>query len=705
MSELAEDSGSTTFNQSAYWALETLSQDLGQAVTKREWALIQSESFPKSELNNVASIKALWAAHFPAGKSSEITLDDLDDRQFPCLALTTEGWVVLTGKNDQGIWTRAQDLGPMHRPFESASGPVLTLNCGPARNVASTFDASEAFKVAFRAHKGLLREALIASILAGLFGIASALYTMQVYDRVVPTGALPTLLVLTVGVLITVVLEFAAKQIKTSFVDRASDSIDRSLGQMFFDRGLDLKLNTRPKTVGTMAAQIKGFDSVRQFMMTSLLFFGADLPFAILFLSVIWMIGGAVVLVPLVILPLGILFGLSLRRPLETYTKQNMTEANRRNGLLIESLDGIEGVKAAGGTYQFASQWNDLSEAVSDGELKVKRLSALSTNFSQTLQQLSYIGIVAYGAVLVTDGALTMGALIACSILSGRALGAFSQFPNMIVQAKKSKIALEALSGALKLSADHDGSHRRTILDKPKGVLSCDALGFGYEPTLPALSVPALTFQPGEKVAILGSVGSGKSTLVRLLAGLYSPTSGQVRFDGYDINLLSPNFLREQLAYLPQEARLFGGTLRENLTLGLPLVSESELAEACAKTGLDRVVAAHPMGLELKISEGGQGLSGGQKQLVAFTRVLLAKPKVILLDEPMASMDRGLEERLMKLLLNEIAEQVTVLLVTHKMQHIRQVDRVIILEQGKLAIDGPAQEVLAQMQRGPEASK
>ena len=172
-----------------------------------------------------------------------------------------------------------------------------------------------------------------------------------------------------------------------------------------------------------------------------------------------------------------------------------------------------------------------------------------------------------------------------------------------------------------------------------------------------------------------------------------------------DINLLSPDFLREQLAYLPQEARLFGGTLRENLTLGLPLVSESELAEACAKTGLDRVVAAHPMGLELKISEGGQGLSGGQKQLVAFTRVLLARPKVILLDEPMASIDRGLEERLMKLLLNEFAGQVTVLLVTHKMQHIRQADRVIILEQGKLAIDGPANEVLAQMQRGSEASK
>ena len=233
MSELTEDSGGAKLDQSAHWALEALSQDLGQAVTERQWALIQAENLSNKSLDDVARIKALWSAHFPAGKASEITVDDIDDRRFPCLGLTVEGWVPLTGKNEQGVWTRAQESGPTHRPIESLSGPVLSLTCGPARNVATTFDASEAFKVAFRAHKGLLREALIASILAGLFGIASALYTMQVYDRVVPTGALPTLLVLTVGVLITVVLEFVAKQIKTSFVDRASDSIDRSLGQMF----------------------------------------------------------------------------------------------------------------------------------------------------------------------------------------------------------------------------------------------------------------------------------------------------------------------------------------------------------------------------------------------------------------------------------------------------------------------------------------
>ena len=408
-------------------------------------------------------------------------------------------------------------------------------------------------------------------------------------------------------------------------------------------------------------------------------------------------------LVPLIILPIGILFGLSLRRPLETYTKQNMTEANLRNGLLIESLDGIEGVKAAGGNSTFAHRWFGLTEAVSDGELKVKRLSALSSNFSQSLQQLSYVGIVAYGAVLVTQGELTMGALIACSILSGRALGAFSQFPNMLVQAKKSKIALEALTGAMRLSADRDGTHRRAVLDKPVGALASDALQFGYDPSLLILELPALEFKPGERVAVLGSVGSGKSTLVRLLAGLYQPSQGSVRYDGYDFNLLNPDFLREQILYLPQEARLFGGTLRENLTLGLPMVAESELAEACAKTGLDQVIAGHPHGLELRISEGGQGLSGGQKQLVAFTRALLANPSIVLLDEPMASMDRGLEERLMGLLLGGLPKDTTVILVTHKLQHVRRVDRVMILERGKLVIDGPSAEVMAQMQRSAPA--
>ena len=686
-------------------ALDQLSTHLGQSVTERQWLLIAEQQGlgEEVEVDAFGIAKRLWGQHFPAGRIVPKPFESLSEHELPALTVVSEQPALITGVSETGIWVRVSDQVPALIPFDQCDSGALVMSCGPSKAMEEGFDVQGIFKQACAAHRTLLREALVASILAGLFGVASALYTMQVYDRVVPTGALPTLYVLTAGVLLTLFLEFLAKQIKTSFIDRASDSIDRSLGQLFFERGLDLRLNTRPKTVGTMAAQIKGFDSVRQFMMTSLLFFGADLPFAFLFLSVIWFIGGSVVLVPLIILPIGILFGLSLRRPLETYTKQNMTEANLRNGLLIESLDGIEGVKAAGGNSTFAHRWFGLTEAVSDGELKVKRLSALSSNFSQSLQQLSYVGIVAYGAVLVTQGELTMGALIACSILSGRALGAFSQFPNMLVQAKKSKIALEALTGAMRLSADRDGTHRRAVLDKPVGALASDALQFGYDPSLLTLELPPLEFKPGERVAVLGSVGSGKSTLVRLFAGLYQPSQGSVRYDGYDFNLLNPDFLREQILYLPQEARLFGGTLRENLTLGLPMVAESELAEACAKTGLDQVIAGHPHGLELRISEGGQGLSGGQKQLVAFTRALLAKPRIVLLDEPMASMDRGLEERLMGLLLDGLPKDTTVILVTHKLQHVRRVDRVMILERGKLVIDGPSAEVMAQMQRAAPA--
>ena len=367
---------------------------------------------------------------------------------------------------------------------------------------------------------------------------------------------------------------------------------------------------TRPKTVGTLAAQIKNFELVRQFMVTSLFFLWADLPFAILFLGVIWMIGGQIVLVPLVLLPLGVLFGLLLRGPIEKNAKLNMRDSNRKSGLLIEALEGIETAKASGARSFFTQRWKALSEVVVVGEFRVKRLSALATNVSQMLQQFSYIGIVTFGAVLVIRGELTMGSLIACTILSGRALSPLSQFPNMLAQAKKSKIAVDALNEIMAFPVDRDVNQSRVVPDRCSARLETDAISFGYEQR-PAISFPALKFSPGQKMAVLGTVGSGKSTLLKILAGLYAPNEGRVRLDDYSLQILAEDFVREQISYLPQDAKLFSGTLRDNLTLGLPMVNESELNRACQLTGLSRVIAGNPMGLELQFLKAGRDCQAG----------------------------------------------------------------------------------------------
>lgn len=686
------------FSESLATLLSQLSMARGNGASQRRTLeVLERHELKNADQINRRRLRKVWRELFPKSRVEERPLSALKESDYPCLLIDRETQSVhlCKGQSPGGVLLQDSDGQSLVRDPETLNSQVFIFDPIKLRSSRKLLTASDLFRLAMRSHRRLLNEALLASLVAAILGVGSALYTMQVYDRVVPTGAYSTLVVLSVGVAVAVLLEFFSKQIKSSFVDRATESADLGLSQLFFERGIDLSLATRPKTVGTLAAQIKNFELVRQFMVTSLFFLWADLPFAIFFLGVIWMIGGQIVLVPLVLLPLGVLFGLLLRGPIEKNTKLNMQESNKKSGLLIEALEGIETVKATGARGFFAQRWKTLSEAVVVGEFRVKRLSALATNVSQTLQQFSYIGMVTYGAVLVTQGELTMGSLIACTILSGRALGALSQFPNMLAQAKKSKIAVEALNGIMTLPVDRDVNQSKVVPDRCMARLETDAISFGYDQR-PAVSFPALRFNPGQKTAILGAVGSGKSTLLKILAGLYAPNEGRVRLDDYDLQILAEDFVREQISYLPQDVKLFSGTLRDNLTLGLPMINESELNRACQLTGLSKVVAGNPMGLDLPIFEGGQGLSTGQRQLVGVTRLLLAKPKIVLLDEPTSSLDQMLEQHLLKVIFKQLSNA-TIIMVTHKLAHIEFVERVAVVDQGRMVMDGPKAEVMARL--------
>lgn len=651
----------------------------------------------------------LWQIHFPQGQVRGLSVAQLQRSDFPVLWVSSndDQVLILRGPLAQGGFQAEDESGQSLElaSTKAAAGSVVQLRTddeGWQGDEEKPSSAAEWFAFSIRKHRKIFIEAVVATLVISTIGLGSALYTMQVYDRVVPTKGFATLWVLTFGVILAIALELVMKQVRAQMVDRACKAIDQELSSVFFGKALDIRMDARPATVGTFAAQIRHFESVRNFMTSSTLFILADAPFALLFIGVIALIAGPVAIVPLILVPLAIFVGLSFRKPIEKATYDHMTESNQKNGLLIEAIDGIESIKAAGGEWKLADRWRRLTGTIAESELKVRAMSSLSTNLTMTIQQASYVGIIAVGAFEISSGNLTMGGLIACSIISGRALSPLAQMPNLIVQWKHAQIALKALDGIMAMPNERDENTHLVVPETCSGQLRLDRASFQYRKDTVTIEVPALSINPGERVAIIGPVGSGKSTLVKMLAGLYKPSAGALFLDGVDVSQLAPEFVREHIGYLPQDVRLFNGTLRENLTLGLPSPSDTQILRAASLTGLAQAIQDHPRGLELPIAEGGRGLSGGQRQLVGLTRLLLAQPKIMLLDEPTASMDGQLETVVMNHLFNEIAKDSVLIVVTHKLALLPLVNRIIVINRGKITIDGPRDEVVAKM-RGAAA--
>jgi ATP-binding cassette subfamily C protein LapB len=651
----------------------------------------------------------MWKARFASAPIRTLRPDELDPGSFPLLWIAADGQDVrlVRGRLSHGACS-VESADGIVQDLDAetvASGTLLQLrtDVGDQHDADAPRTASDWFAFAIRKHRRIFAEAIFATFMISGIGLVSAMYSMQVYDRVVPSKGYSTLWVLTIGALLAIALEFTMKQVRAYMTDRASKAIDQELSSVFFGKAMDIRMDARPSTVGTFASQIRHFESVRNFMTSSTLFILADAPFALLFIGVMALIAGPVAIVPLVMVPVAILTGLYFRKPIERLTGENMAESNRKNGLLIEAVDGIESIKAAGGEWKMQDRYRKLTATIAVSELKLKTITSRATNLAQCIQQINYVGLIVVGAYAITTGHLTMGGLIACSIISGRAMGPLAQIPQLIVQWQHAKTALKSLDAIMAMPSDRSGEERLMVPDSCSGRLHMDKAVFGYREDKPTLEIEALSIQPGERIAVLGAVGSGKSTLVKMLSGLYKPKSGSVLLDGIDMDQLAPEFVREHIGYLPQDVRLFNGTLRDNLTLGLPAPNDSLVLRAARLTGLDQVIQNHPKGLELEINEGGRGLSGGQRQLVGLTRLLLAQPRIMLLDEPTASMDIQLEARVMKHLFEDIAKDSVLVVVTHKMGLLPHVNRIIVVDKGRVVADGPRDQILAQM-RQPRAA-
>ena len=680
-------------------------------VLRFDYPEATSEGVDLADLSFIGRLEALWLLRFPAGKVSKISLGSKVKSKLPVFWVShdSEQVLLIRGVLASKFISERSDGTTVEMTLEDLDGGDFFEFSTQDQdedvsndNKAQNFTAKDWFIYAVKKRKRVFLEAVFATFVMSSLGLMSALYTMQVYDRVVPTKGFSTLWVLTFGVLLAILFEFCMKVVRAHMVDRASKAIDIELSSVFFEKALNIRADARPKTVGTFASQIRHFESIRNFMTSSTLFILADAPFAFFFIGIIYILAGPVAFVPLLVMPVGLLIGLSMRKPIERYTAEHMEESNKKNGLLIEAIDGIESIKAASAEWKLADRWSALTRLISTSEIKSRSLTAISTSSAQSIQQLSYVGIIAVGAYAISNGDLTMGGLIACSIISGRALTPLNQVPNLIVQWKHAKIPLDVLDGIMALPDDNTGD-RNIVPDTCLGAIVGKEVVFGYEENSPGIEVKSVSLGSGERIAVLGAVGSGKSTLLKLLAGLYQPKSGSLLLDDVDMRHLAKDFVREHIGYLPQEVRLFNGSLRENLVLGLPVLSDTQILMAAELTGLGNAIKAHPKGLDIQISEGGRGLSGGQRQLVGLTRLLLARPAVLVLDEPTASMDAALENRVMDHLFKELDKATTVVIATHKLAVLKHVDRIMMLENGRVVLDGPKDKVIEHLNNKAKA--
>lgn len=635
----------------------------------------------------------------------------LDRAHLPVLCHTPElGWGVVVNRNPLNEWIVVTPEGqhPVGDEFLQNStamlrlGPAVELGFGlgvfKSRNEKLTFFSH--VQDTLQLYRYELVEACVASAFIGFLALATSLFSMQVYDRVIPTRSEYTLVILSVGVFLSILVELAMKYARSHIMDYIIVGLDSRLSREIFNRLLQLRVDQIPASVGSLAGQMRGYEQVRGFYTASTLFTLIDIPLALVFLVVIMLVASPwVAVVPFVFGVLALFIGLSIRQKIMAQAKEGAALSNMKTGLLVEAVEGIETIKAGSGGWKFLSRWIGVNGQTIDSDLKMRGATESVGYLSATVQQISYAGLVVAGSILVMQGHMTMGALIASSILSGRILAPIMAIPGLLVQHAHAQAALEGLEKLYQLKTDHHGTDRPLVPSAIKGNYALSDIKFSYGDNPPAFVAAKLEIQPQERIAILGPIGAGKSTLLRLLSGLYHPQEGKVLLDNLDLAHINRQVVSQYVGYLQQDHRLFQGTLRENLLIGLPDPGDDALLDVMQRTGMDRFVASHPKGLDRPIMEGGKGLSGGQKQLVAFTRLILCSPAVMLLDEPTATMDDEQERRCLGVLAQEANAGKTMVIVTHKPSVLPLVTRIIVVAGSGIVLDGPRDAVLQQLQQ------
>ncbi|WP_449434375.1 type I secretion system permease/ATPase [Pseudomonas putida] len=556
------------------------------------------------------------------------------------------------------------------------------------------------FRDTLRHSRWLYGDALLASLLINLLGLMVPLFVMQTYDRVVPNQALSTLWVLVAGLFIGTAFELVLRMVRAHLLDQAGKKTDLILSATLFERITGMAMKARPATIGGFAQSIHDFQGLREFLTAVTLTSIIDLPFVALMLVVIGLLGGWLVLIPLIAFPVAVGFALFIQVRLRDTVQKSLSLGAVRQALLIETLGGLETLKACGAESERQYQWEHTNGAMARLDAHARNLSSLASNGTLFIQQFCGMATIVAGVYSIIAGNLSVGALVASYMLGSRVLAPLGQIAGLITRYQQAQLTMRSTDALMALPQERNAEQQALEHTTLKGGLALSHVSFRYPAqTTPALQNVNLAIRPGERIGIIGRSGSGKSTLARLLMGFHHPDEGQVLLDDLDLRQLDITDLRSQIGYVAHDLPLLAGSLRDNLTLGARHVSDARMLEVAELTGVSELAQQHPQGFDRPVGERGQLLSGGQRQAVLLARALLLEPPIMILDEPTSHMDNSSEEQLRQRLLAWVPGK-TVLLVTHRTSMLSLVDRLLVLDHGKIVADGPKDAVIDALRKG-----
>lgn len=549
-------------------------------------------------------------------------------------------------------------------------------------------------------HWRIYRDVLVASFLINVFGLASPFFVLIVYDRVIPNNAVETLWVLAIGITVIYLFAVLMRGLRGYFVDEAGNKANLKISALLLQKVLDLKMEVRPQSIGSFTKNLQEFESIRDFVTSFSITSVIDLPFMGLGLFAVWYIGGSIVYLFVVAILVLLLYAVLIQIPLRKAVGKTFQASSQKNAILVEGLSGLEAIKMLGAESQIQRAWEEAVSFIAKWSSRARFLSSSVNDFSYLIQSTVVVAVVVAGVYMIAEGYLSQGGLIALVILSRQVVAPMGQVVSLATRYQRAKEALRTLNEIMDLPVERPAGKTFVHRIRFQGAIGVKNLTFSYPgQTMTVLNNITLDIHAGEKVGVIGPIGSGKTTLGKLIMGLFEPTSGMVTMDGTDIRQIDPAELRHYIGYVPQDIMLFRGTVWNNVTMGAQDVDDRSIIRAAELAGVDEFVRKHPLGFDMEIQEFGRGLSGGQRQCIVLSRALLLDPPVLVLDEPTSNMDNRSEVRLKEKLSGVIKEK-TLILITHRASLLEMVDRLVVIDNGKIVADGPKTAVLEALKRG-----
>lgn len=689
-------------------ALLFVARHHGRAVSAR--AVLAGLPIVDNRLSPSLFLRAAERANLVA-EPYQRPISEIPGLVLPAIIILRDGRALVLMRND----VAESDVGIVDPGIENAvptamarsaldavySGYVFFLRpgaSGPARDADTPKPDDHWFWGVLRDFRTHYAYIALAAFLINLLSLAFPLFVMNVYDRVLPNGAVASLVALSLGVILAFAFEIAMRMVRSRMIDLTGKQIDITLAARLFSHVLGLRMEHKPRSAGMLANQIRDFESVREFCTSGTVIAATDLVFAFIFLGFMFAIVGPLAVVPLVLLPISLAIGFLIQRPLDAAVQDMQVEAAARHGILVESIGALETIRVLGAEGRVQTHWERSVAASTRAGEALHRWSALSLTLSGAAQNIASLLIVIWGVFMVLSSHITIGALIAATMLSGRILGPVTNIASVMMRGTRTLHALRAIDKLMQLPVERPRDRVFIARSIREGALRFENVTFRYpEAAADALSDVSFAIRPGERVGIVGRIGSGKTTVGRLATALYTPQSGMVLVDGVDIRQYDPADLRAGIGFVTQECELFRGTLRENVVMGRPEASDEELIAAARVAGLEAFVARAPQGYDMPVAEGGRSLSGGQRQAVALARALIRRPRILFLDEPTSALDLRSEAEFAERLA-QLGPDMTLIISTHRVSLLQMVDRLIVFDQGRIVADGARDGVLAALQ-------